>query len=59
MDLQFNKNEDALKMAWSRTKQYLDKIYEGGGHKAAAKQKERNKLTARRSEERRVGKECW
>jgi acetyl-CoA carboxylase carboxyltransferase component len=47
MDLQFNKNEDALKMAWSRTKQHLEKIYEGGGHKAAAKQKERNKLTAR------------
>lgn len=47
MDLQFNKNEDALKMAWSRTKQYLNKIYEGGGAKAAAKQKERNKLTAR------------
>jgi 3-methylcrotonyl-CoA carboxylase beta subunit len=47
MDLQFNKNEDALKMAWSRTKQHLEKIYEGGGKKAAAKQKERNKLTAR------------
>ncbi len=47
MDLQFNKNEDALKLAWSRTKQLLDKIYEGGGQKAAAKQKERNKLTAR------------
>ncbi|MFM2326556.1 MAG: hypothetical protein RIR31_758 [Bacteroidota bacterium] len=47
MDLQFNKNEDANKLAWSRTKQHLEKIYEGGGHKAAAKQKERNKLTAR------------
>ncbi len=47
MDIQFNKNEDALKMAWSRTKQHLEKIYEGGGKKAAAKQKERNKLTAR------------
>jgi len=47
MDLQFNKNEDALKLAWSRTKQHLEKIYEGGGKKAAAKQKERNKLTAR------------
>ncbi len=47
MDLQFNKNEDALKMAWSLTKKHLEKIYEGGGKKAAAKQKERNKLTAR------------
>ncbi len=47
MDIQFNKNEDANKMAWSRTKQHLEKIYEGGGAKAAAKQKERNKLTAR------------
>ncbi len=47
MDLQFNKNEDSNKMAWSRTKQYLEKIYEGGGSKAAARQKERNKLTAR------------
>ncbi|MEI8058968.1 MAG: carboxyl transferase domain-containing protein [Ferruginibacter sp.] len=43
----FNKNEDALKLAWSRTKQYLEIIYEGGGKKSAAKQKERNKLTAR------------
>jgi len=47
MNIEFNKNEDALKMAWSRTKQHLEKIYEGGGKKAAAKQKERNKLTAR------------
>ena len=47
MDLQTNKNEDALKLAWSRTKQHLQKIYEGGGKKAAAKQKERNKLTPR------------
>jgi len=47
MDLAFNKNEDAMKMAWSQVKQQLDKIYEGGGKKSAAKQKERNKLTAR------------
>jgi acetyl-CoA carboxylase carboxyltransferase component len=47
MNLEFNKNEDALKMAWSRTKQHLEKIHEGGGKKAIAKQKERNKLTAR------------
>ncbi len=47
MDLAFNKNEDALKMAWSNVRQKLEKIYEGGGLKAAAKQKEKNKLTAR------------
>jgi 3-methylcrotonyl-CoA carboxylase beta subunit len=47
MNIEFNKNEDALKLAWSRTKQLLEKIHEGGGKKAAAKQKERNKLTAR------------
>ncbi|MBK8496770.1 MAG: acyl-CoA carboxylase subunit beta [Chitinophagaceae bacterium] len=47
MDVEFNKNEDSMKMAWSQVKQQLEKIYEGGGKKSAAKQKERNKLTAR------------
>lgn len=47
MDIEFNKNEDAMKMAWSQVKQQLEKIYEGGGKKSAAKQKERHKLTAR------------
>jgi len=47
MDLEFNKNEDALKLSWSRIRQKLDKIYEGGGQKAIQKQKEKNKLTAR------------
>lgn len=47
MDLTFNKNEDVLKQATSLVRQRLEKIYEGGGKKAIAKQKERNKLTAR------------
>ena len=47
MDIEINKNEDALKMAWSQIRQKLEKIYEGGGAKAAQKQKEKNKLTAR------------
>lgn len=47
LDIQYNKNEDAMKMAWSGIKKKLDKIYEGGGKKAAEKQKEKNKLTAR------------
>ncbi len=46
-DLAFNKNEDAMKMAWSRVKREKEKIYEGGGKKAIEKQKEKNKLTAR------------
>ncbi len=47
MNIEFNKNEDAMKLAWSLAKQRLEKIYEGGGKKSAARQKERNKLTAR------------
>ena len=42
-----NKNEDANKTAWSRIKNLLEKIEEGGGKKAIQKQKERSKLTAR------------
>lgn len=47
MDLQFNKNEDEQKLAWGEVKKQLEKIYEGGGAKSKAKQKERNKLVAR------------
>ncbi len=47
MNLEFNKNEDANKLAWSAIKQQLTKIYEGGGKKSIEKQRERNKLTAR------------
>ncbi|MEO8769044.1 MAG: carboxyl transferase domain-containing protein [Ferruginibacter sp.] len=47
MNIEFNKNEDALKLAWSQVRQKLEKIYEGGGKKSAQKQKEKNKLTAR------------
>jgi 3-methylcrotonyl-CoA carboxylase beta subunit len=47
MNLDFNKNEDANKLAWSSIKKQLEKIYEGGGKKSIEKQRERNKLTAR------------
>lgn len=47
MNIEFNKNEDANKLAWSQVKQQLAKIYEGGGKKAVEKQRERNKLTPR------------
>ena len=47
MDINFNKNEDALKMAWSGVRQKLEKISLGGGEAAIKKQHEKNKLTAR------------
>ena len=43
-NIEFNKNEHAMKMAWTAVRQKLETIYEGGGAKAAAKQKEKNKL---------------
>jgi 3-methylcrotonyl-CoA carboxylase beta subunit len=46
-NIEFNKNEDALKLACSQVKHRLEEIYEGGGKKAIEKQRERNKLTAR------------
>src|SRR5688572_8896533 len=47
MNIEFNKNEDAMKCKLSSMRQKLEKIYEGGGKKAVAKQKEKNKLTPR------------
>ncbi|MEP6582712.1 MAG: carboxyl transferase domain-containing protein [Ginsengibacter sp.] len=47
MNIEFNRNEDAMKMALRNVEKLFDKIEEGGGKKAIQKQKERNKLTAR------------
>jgi acetyl-CoA carboxylase carboxyltransferase component len=47
MDINFNRNEDQLKLLVSEMRQRLETIYLGGGKKAIQKQKERNKLTAR------------
>ena len=47
MDLEFNKNEDALRLALSDLRQKKEKIALGGGKKAIEKQHEKNKLTAR------------
>lgn len=47
MDIQFNKNDDSMKLALSEMRKRLQKIYEGGGKKSIEKQRERNKLTAR------------
>jgi 3-methylcrotonyl-CoA carboxylase beta subunit len=47
MNIDFNRNEDVMKLALSHVKKLVAIIEEGGGKKAIAKQKERNKLTAR------------
>lgn len=47
MNLEFNRNEDWMKMATSQARQYFEKIKLGGGKKAIDKQREKNKLTPR------------
>src|SRR5215831_20465437 len=47
MNIEFNKNEDAMTLSVSMMQSRLEKIYEGGGKKSIQKQKDRNKLTAR------------
>lgn len=47
MNLEFNKNEDHLKLLVSEVKTKLNKIHKGGGDKKIAKQHEQGKLTAR------------
>ncbi len=47
MNMEFNKNEDVMKLSLSQMRQRLEKIYEGGGKKAIEKQREKNKLTPR------------
>ena len=47
MDIEINKNEDWMQMAWSEVKQRLSVIEQGGGKKSIEKQHEKNKLTAR------------
>lgn len=46
-DIAFNKNEDQNMQLWDAVKAKLTKIAEGGGAKAAAKQKEKNKMLCR------------
>ena len=47
MNIEFNRNEDGMRQLLVRRKQKMEKIQEGGGKKAIAKQREKNKLTAR------------
>ena len=46
MDLEFNKNEDHNKQLVYELNTRLSKIKQGGGEKAAAKQKEKGKMLA-------------
>jgi len=46
-NLEFNKNEDSLKLLWSEIKKAGEKIEKGGGEKAMAKHKEKGKMLAR------------
>src|ERR1700753_1408156 len=47
MDIEFNKNEDINKQLVFDVNAKLKKIHQGGGEKAAAKQKEKGKMLAR------------
>src|ERR1043165_2906152 len=47
MDLEFNKNEDHMRLLISQMEQRLNKIYLGGGKARIAKVHEQGKLTAR------------
>lgn len=47
VNIEFNKNEDAMKLLVAQMKKKLDLIYLGGGKKAIDKHKEKGKLTAR------------
>lgn len=47
MNIEFNKNEDEMKLATSQMRQHFEKIKLGGGKKSIEKQREKNKLTPR------------
>lgn len=47
MNLEFNKNEDVMKLSVAQLRQRLQQVAQGGGKKSIEKQKEKNKLTAR------------
>lgn len=47
MDLEFNKNEDGMRMLISGLNKKLDKVYEGGGKSRIQKMHEQGKMTAR------------
>lgn len=47
LDIEANRNEDLMKQMIDEVRRKLAKIYEGGGQKAALKQKEKGKMLAR------------
>jgi len=47
MDIQFNKNDDSMRLLLSERRRQLEKIHLGGGKKAIEKQHQKEKLTAR------------
>ncbi len=47
MDLEFNKNDDKMRLLISQMEQRLSKIYEGGGKKRIEKLHEQGKMSAR------------
>src|SRR6478735_12131725 len=47
MNLEFNKNDDSMKLLLSQLKERFETVKLGGGKKAIEKQREKNKLTAR------------
>ncbi len=57
VNIEFNKNEDAMKLLVAQMKKKLDLIYLGGGKKAIDKHKEKGKLTARERVEMLVDKD--
>ena len=46
-ELEFNKNEDQIRLKISNLEQELEKVYEGGGKKRTEKLHAQGKLTAR------------
>lgn len=47
MNVEFNRNEDVMKLSLTQLQKHLHQISQGGGKKAIEKQHEKNKLTAR------------
>ena len=46
-DIEFNRNEDSMKLFWNQIRKQGAQIEKGGGEKAAAKHKEKGKMLAR------------
>jgi len=58
-DLEFNKNEDAMKLAVGKLRRKLEIIYLGGGEKKIEKQHQKGKLTTRERVDLLIDKESY